>query len=119
MCLTSPATGLAFDAGNWNMPGVAGPRGGDRHERLAAYLGAKLSEEDVADAAGAMSVLHAIPRVRTGQQNGHLSHEAIGALDELGVGRPPFDRTAAWSTIRERSTLAALDLQTAVARLPR
>jgi len=40
------------------------------------------------------------------------------ALNELGIGGPPFDWTAAWSPIRERVIFAVLDLRNAVARLP-
>jgi hypothetical protein len=129
------ATALAFDAGNedefrsrcsalmdlvknWNAPGVPGAGGGHPLQRLADYLAAHLDENDTADASAAIDVLEAVRRIRTGQQHAHRSHEALAALNEFGVVGPPFDWTAAWSTIRERVTIAVLDLRDAVARLP-
>lgn len=130
------ATGLAFEVGNedefrsrcsalmdlignWDVPGVSGGGGGHPLQRLAAYLAENLDEDGMADARGALDVLDAVRRIRTGQQHAHRSHAVITALSELGVAGPPFDWASAWSTLRERVTLAVLDLQTAVARLPR
>jgi hypothetical protein len=129
------ATGLAFDAGNeaefrgrcsafmdliknWDVTGVPGAGGGHPLQRLVAYLAAHLDEDDAADGSAAIDVLDAVRRIRTGQQHAHRSHEAFAALNELGVGGPPFDWTAAWSTVRERVTLAVLHLRAAVAHLP-
>jgi hypothetical protein len=129
------ATGLAFDAGNedefrgrcsalmdliknWDVPGVPGAGGGHPLQRLGTYLSAHLDVDDAADAGSALAVLDAVRRIRTGQQHAHRAHEAIAALNELGVAGPPFDWTAAWSAIRDRVTLAVLDLRAAVAHLP-
>lgn len=130
----SGATSLAFDAGsedefrsrcsalmdlikNWDVPGMPGAGGGHALQRLGAYLAAHLDEDDAGDADSALAVLDAVRRVRNGQQHADRSHVAFAALNELGIGGPPFDWTAAWSTIRERVTAALLDLRDAVARL--
>ncbi|SDF30042.1 hypothetical protein SAMN05660662_1784 [Blastococcus aurantiacus] len=130
------ATALAFDVGNedefrsrcsalmdltknWNVPGLSGAGGGHPVERLAAYLDTKLAEDEVADARTALDVLDAVRRIRSGQQHAHKFHEAVEALNGLGISGPPFDWSTAWSTLRERVTVAVLDLRDAVSRLPR
>jgi hypothetical protein len=95
-----------------------GRGGGHPLQRLAGYLAAHLNEDDAADASAAIDVLDAVRRIRTGQQHAHRSHEAFAALNVFGVVGPPFDWTAAWSTVRGRITVAVLDLRDAVARLP-
>ncbi|SNR82080.1 hypothetical protein SAMN04488107_0043 [Geodermatophilus saharensis] len=129
------ATSLAFEAGNedefrgrcsalmdliknWDVPGVPGAGGGHPLQRLGAYLAAHLDEDDAGDTSPALKVLEAVRRTRTGQQHAHQAHDAIAALNELGVAGPPCDWTAAWSVMRDRVTLAVLDLRAAVAHLP-
>lgn len=128
-------TSLAFEAGNedefrgrcsalmdllknMHAPGVPG-FDGHPLARLRAYLAADMPEEDSASAAPALSVLDSLHGIRIGQQHADRLRDVIPGLNELGVAGPPFDWTAAWSTVRERVTLAALDLQATVGRLPR
>ncbi len=125
-------TSLAFEAGNENefrgrcsalmdllknmhAPGIPGFNGHPL-KRLRAYLEANLAQDDTASAAPALSVLDSVHGIRIGQQHADRLRDVIPGLNELGVAGPPFDWTAAWSTVRDRVTFAALDLQATVAR---
>jgi hypothetical protein len=70
--------------------------------RLRAVLAARLDDEALAEAKGALDTLTAAARVRAAMQHGPAAPELPARLAVLGVPFPPSDWGNAWDIVRSR-----------------